>query len=146
MTRVPMPVFPADMPARQRLREFVRTLVNRLVVDHEPAWHGQLIMREMLIPTKACAEFVTDYVRPTFGVLREILRELLPEVSDRQRMLVGFSIVGQVFHYRAARPVITLLMGPEAFQTLDVEALTDHITTFSLSAIDNIVKQTSRGA
>lgn len=144
MTRVPMPTFPDEMPPREKLREFVRMFVNRVAVDHMPAWQGQLIMREMLFPTQACAEFVKDYVRPTFGALREILMQLLPpNVSERKRMMIGFSIVGQVLHYRAARSVVTLLIGPEAFQSLDVETLTEHITTFSLAAIDRIAHEST---
>ncbi len=144
MTRVPMPVWPEGTPPKERLRDFVRMFVNRVAVDHLPIWQGQLIMREMLIPTQACAEFVKDYVRPTFGALREILNQLLPpQVSERKRMLIGFSIVGQVLHYRSARSVVTLLVGPETFQSLDVETLTDHITAFSLAAIERIAQEAS---
>lgn len=136
MTRVPMPTWPEGTPSEQKLRDFIRMFLNRVAVDHEPAWHAQLIMREMLLPTQACVEFVKDYVRPTFAVLREILGELLPpEFSERLRILVAFSIVGQILHYRTTRPVLTLLVGPETFHSFDVDTLTDHITTFSLTAI-----------
>jgi TetR/AcrR family transcriptional regulator, regulator of cefoperazone and chloramphenicol sensitivity len=142
MTRVPMPTWPEGTPAKERLRDFIRMFLNRVAVDHMPIWQGQLIMREMLIPTKACAEFVKDYVRPTFGALRDILSQLLPpNVTDHQKMLIGFSIVGQALHYRAARSVVTLLVGPETFQSLDVETLTEHITAFSLAAIERIAQQ-----
>lgn len=138
-TRVPLPNWPEGTPAKDRLRDFIRMFVNRVAVDHLPIWQGQLIMREMLIPTQACAEFVKDYVRPTFGALRVILDELLPaSVTPHKRMMIGFSIVGQVLHYRAARSVVTLLVGPETFQSLDVETLTDHIYAFSLAAIERI--------
>jgi len=147
MTRVPMPVWPDGTPPKDRLRDFVRMFVNRIAVDHLPIWQGQLIMREMLIPTQACAEFVKDYVRPTFGTLREILNQMLPAgVSERKRMMIGFSIAGQVLHYRAARSVVSLLVGPEAFQAFDVETLTDHIYTFSLAAIERIAQEATREA
>ncbi|MBI3408870.1 MAG: CerR family C-terminal domain-containing protein [Planctomycetes bacterium] len=120
--------------------------LNRVAVDHEPAWHAQLIMREMLLPTKACAEFVKEYVRPTFGVMQEILGELLPgDFPARRKLLIGFSIAGQILHYRTARPVLTMLLGPETFQSLDVETLTDHITAFSLAAIERFAKQDEVG-
>jgi AcrR family transcriptional regulator len=136
IARVPMPAWLAGTPPEQKLRDFVRMFLNRVAVDREPAWHGQLIMREMLMPTKACLEFVKDHVRPTFEVLGQILRELLPaDVPERTRVLIGFSIVGQILHYRSARPVLVMLVGPETFQSFDVETLTDHITDFSLAAI-----------
>src|SRR4051812_11591786 len=71
--RVPLPDWSPATPPAVKLGDFVRMFLHRVVVDHEPAWHTQLIMREMLLPTQACAEFVKDYVRPTFGALREIL-------------------------------------------------------------------------
>jgi len=141
-TRVPMPTWAESTPAEQKLRDFVRMFLSRVVVDHEPAWHGQLIFREMLLPTKACMEFVKEYVRPTFHVLGQILSEMLPaDTPQRKRVLIGFSIVGQILHYRTARPVVSLLVGPEMFQSFDVETLTEHITEFSLAAIRRACEQ-----
>jgi AcrR family transcriptional regulator len=136
VARVPMPTWPERTAPERKLRDFVRMFLTRVAVDHEPAWHGQLIMREMLLPTKACLQFVKDHVRPTFEVLGQILRELLPShVAEQTRVLIGFSIVGQILHYRSARPVLVMLVGPDTFQSFDVDILTDHITEFSLAAI-----------
>ncbi len=144
MAQAPMPEWPQGTPPQEKLRDFVRMFVNRVAVDHEPAWHAQLIMREMLLPTQACAEFVKNYVQPTIEILRGILNDLLPaSVPERKRMMIGFSIVGQILHYRSARPALTLLVGSEAFRSFDVETLTEHITTFSLAAIDAIARQAS---
>ena len=135
LERVPLPTWPDGTHPEVKLRDFIRMFLNRVAVDHEPAWQIQLVMREMMMPTKACAEFVKNYARPTFAVLRGILEELLPNASERTRQLIGFSIVGQVLHYRTTRPVIILLVGQDVFQSFDIEALTDHITKFSLAAI-----------
>jgi AcrR family transcriptional regulator len=141
LSSVPMPVWPEGTPPETQLRDFVRMFLNRVVIDREPAWHGQLIMRELTLPTKACSEFVKDYARPNFEVLGRILRALLPpEVPERTRLMIGFSIVGQILHYRSARPVIVMLMGPEAFASLDVETLTNHITDFSLAAMAHVAQ------
>lgn len=139
IARVPLPTWPDGIPPETKLRDFIRMFLNRVAVDHVPAWHAQLVMREMLMPTQACAEFVKAYVRPTVGVLRGIVDEMLPaSVPERNRMLIGFSIVGQMLHYRTARSVLTLLVGPETFQALDVETLTEHITAFSLAAVERL--------
>lgn len=145
MERVPMPTWPDGTPAKQKLRDFIRMFLNRVAVDHEPAWHTQLIMREMLMPTQACVEFVKQFVRPTFEVLRQTIASMLPgNVSERKRMMVGFSIVGQILHYRTTRPVLTMLVGPEIFGSLDVDTLTEHITSFSLAAIERIARESSK--
>jgi TetR/AcrR family transcriptional regulator, regulator of cefoperazone and chloramphenicol sensitivity len=144
--RVPMPVWPAATAPEAKLRDFIRMFLNRVAVDHQPAWHTQLIMREMLLPTEACAEFVKDYVRPTFDVLRAILREMLPaDVSERQQFLLGSSIIGQVLHYRTARPVIALLIGQEVFDALDVDTLTEHITAVSRAALEQFSSRRRAG-
>jgi TetR/AcrR family transcriptional regulator, regulator of cefoperazone and chloramphenicol sensitivity len=141
-TRAPLPTWPDGTPPEQKLRDFIRMVLNRVVVDHEPAWHGQLIFREMLLPTKACMEFVKEYVRPTFHALGQILSEMLPaDMPQQKRVLIGFSIVGQILHYRAARPVVSMLVGPEMFQSFDVETLAEHITEFSLAAIQRVCEQ-----
>jgi AcrR family transcriptional regulator len=141
-TRVPLPIWPDGTAPEQKLRDFIRMFLNRVAVDHEPVWHGQLIFREMLLPTKACMEFVKEYVRPTFHVLGQILSEMLPaDTPQRKRVMIGFSIVGQILHYRTARPVVSMLVGPEMFQSFDVETLTEHITEFSLAAIQRMHEQ-----
>jgi AcrR family transcriptional regulator len=133
---VPMPVWPEGTPARDRLRDFVRVFLTRLLNPDRPAWHTLLIMREVSDPTPgACSEFVHNFVRPTFEILKTILRDLLPdEVPEEKRHLIGASIVGQCLHYHHARHIMPLLLGAEA-RSNDVERLADHITEFSLAAL-----------
>ena len=142
LQRVPLPDWPAGTPAAERLRGFIRTFLQRVAVDSEPAWHPRLIMREMADPTPACAELVREFVRPTSGVLHGILRDMLPaDVSERKVVLCMFSVIGQCLHYRFARPVIRLLLGEEEFGKLDVETLTEHVCEFSLAAIRSLARQ-----
>jgi AcrR family transcriptional regulator len=132
----PLPAMAADTPPADKLRAFIAAFVNRVVVDHEPAWHGRLMMRELFQPTAACIEFVREYVRPTFETLLGILAEFLPAaVPEVKRHQVAFSIVGQCLHYRLARPVIKLLVGADEFRTYDARVIGDHIAQFSLAAL-----------
>src|SRR5262249_47967902 len=124
---VPMPEWAPGTPPEQKLHDFITMFLQRVAVDREPAWCPQLIMRELARPTAMCAEFVREFARPNFAMLASILRELLPDVPEVKRRLVGFSIAGQVLHYRFARPVVTLLVGPEEFKTYDVALLSEHI-------------------
>src|SRR5262249_45113140 len=135
---VPDPQWQPGTPPEQKLRDFVTTFLQRVVVDREPAWHARLIMREMSQPTPACTQFVRDFARPTFEMLSGILAQLLPAAPEAKRRLCGFSIVGQILHYRFARPVLTHLIGAEAFRALDVAVLAEHITEFSLAALERL--------
>ncbi len=136
----PMPQWPEGTPARVRLRDFIRVFLTRLIVQKRPDWHTRLIMREVADPTPgACSEFVSNFVRPTFNVLSSILRDLLPdEVPADKRFLIAASIAGQCLHYHHSRHVIRLLAGEETFRDLDLDRLTDHITAFSLAAIEGM--------
>lgn len=135
MDRVPLPTFEPDLAARERLYVFVLTMLNRVAVDHEPAWHAQLLMREMVFPTRACAEFVRDFVRPMHDLLMSILVELIPEVPPQRRWLCAASIVGQCLHHRFGRAVMSELSGGSSVLRFSVETLARHITDFSLAAL-----------
>ncbi len=137
MDRVPLPELSPDMPARERLFVFVSTLLNRVVVDHEPAWHAQLVMREMVFPTRACAEFVRQFVRPMHGMLMSIVTELMPGATQQQRWLTTASIVGQCLHHRFGRAVMTELSSSAPGMRFSVATLARHITDFSLAAIEH---------
>jgi len=143
-SEVPLPQWEPGTPATMKLRDFIRTMLNRVAVDRTPEWPGKLIMRELAQPTDACAEFVREFARPNFEMLLGILQDLLPtEVSPAKRQLIVFSIMGQILHYRFARPIITLLVGEEQFRALDAERLTEHITGFTLAALSGFGVQGS---
>lgn len=136
MEQFPIPSFPQDLPAAEKLRRFIRVLLTRMVLDECPAWHIQLMMRELLQPTAACMEMVRDFIRPNFDALLGILGEILPEDTPLdKRHLICFSIVGQCLHYRVARPVVRLLIAPEELATYDVDRLAEHIAEFTLAAL-----------
>src|SRR5262245_6414644 len=120
LSRVPMPEWPAGTSALVKLRDFIRTFLRRLIIDHGPDWQPRLIMRELIDPTEACAAMVEGQIRPTFGILKGILDELLPaDTPPIKRRLIAFSIVGQILHYRLARPILVRLVGEEEFRRYD---------------------------
>ena len=48
---------------------------------------------------------------------------------------MAFSVIGQCLHYRMARACAERLIGPQSFQALDLDYLTDHITSLCLAAL-----------
>src|SRR5262245_26425970 len=114
LERVPAPVWAPGTPPERKLRDFIHTFLRRVVEDHEPNWPCRLIMREMYQPTDVCRHFAEDFAKPNFGQLQQILNELLPASTPPvRRHLIGFSIIGQILHYRFARPVAMFIVGPE---------------------------------
>ncbi|HEY2837649.1 MAG TPA: CerR family C-terminal domain-containing protein [Pirellulales bacterium] len=133
---VPMPEWAPGTPAAEHLRDFIHTFLRRLLEDERPAWHRQLMLRELATPTEASGQVVEDYIRPMAMVLKGILTEMLPAgVTEDEAFLVGFSIVAQCLFYHLHEPISSRLMGEEAYRQLTVDRLTDHIARFSLAAI-----------
>jgi AcrR family transcriptional regulator len=133
--RVPLPEWPAGIPAETRLRDFIRTIANRMIGNDRPRWHTQLILREMTHPTAACSEWVQEQIRPTSKVLGAILKDLLPGASDRTISLTAFSIMGQILFHKVFKPIVTLLVGQEESSAYDAELLAAHIARFTLGAL-----------
>jgi TetR/AcrR family transcriptional regulator, regulator of cefoperazone and chloramphenicol sensitivity len=134
--QVPMPEWDPAMPATERLRAFVHTMLSRMLYAERPAWHLGLMLRELASPTAACAEVVDDYIRPMAEELEKILADLLPPGTQRsQAYLTGFSIVGQCLFYYVHRPIAELLIGVDEYRQLSIDRLADHIATFSLTAL-----------
>lgn len=134
-SEVPMPAWEPGTPAATRLRDFIRTFLQRIAVRREPTWHGMLILREMFQPTDACKFLVEEHIGPTCRLLQGILAELLPGVPESRRRLIGFSVVGQCLFYRMGHHIVPLVVGAEEFRSYDVDRLTDHITSFTLAAL-----------
>ncbi|MFN4259435.1 MAG: CerR family C-terminal domain-containing protein [Gemmataceae bacterium] len=133
---VPLPDWGEETPPERKLRDFIRVMIERVVVSDAPTWHLQLIMREMVEPTAACEVLVNENIRPMAQVMSGILAELLPaDMPEHQRFLFAFSIVGQCLFHRTHRPIIALLVGEDGFRKYTGEVLAEHITQFTLAAL-----------
>jgi AcrR family transcriptional regulator len=131
-----LPQWEPNTPPAEKLRDFIRVMVGRILKSNRPAWHTQLMMRELAQPTSACTEWVRDYVRPMADVLFQVLTELLPPDTPRWKVsMTGFSIVGQILHYAQNRPVVALLVGDENLRHFNPDAVAEHIAAFSLAAL-----------
>lgn len=128
---VPLPPAPTD-----QLRCFIHHfLCHVLAIDHPEDWRHRLMLREMLHPTSASDILIREAIRPKFECLQAILGQLCPDADERRRNALAFSVIGQCLHYRMGRPIAERLIGREAFAALDLDYLTDHITSFCLAAL-----------
>lgn len=135
--QVAFPEWTQNTPPEKKLRDFVHTLLKRILLSENP-WSHRLMLRELVEPTRACLELVQEYVRPMHELLQAILAELLPEVPTERRVLIGYSIFGQILVYRTHQEFIRQLMGLSAIAEIDVAALADHIAQFSLAGIESV--------
>ena len=128
------PVPPPGTPPVERLRGFLREMVTRMHAPASPT-AMKLMMREMADPGKAADVVVNEFIRPVAFALRDILRELLPDLDEQRVLMVGFSVMGQCLFYRQNRPVAELIFGKQAVAALDVDAVAEHVTRFTLAAL-----------
>jgi hypothetical protein len=93
------------------------------------------MLREMITPSSACEVLVREAIRPRFERLMGIMRKACPDAEERRLHALAFSVIGQGLHYKLARPVSERLVGSAAYAALDLDFLSDHITTFTLAAL-----------
>ena len=128
-------VFLQGTPADQLRRYIYHFLSNVLSLSRENSWHHALILREMLRPTSASEILVRESIRPRFDRLMGLMRRVCPGADERRLHALSFSVIGQCLHYKMARAVSVRLVGAQAYELLDLEFLTDHITSFCLAAL-----------
>lgn len=122
------------LPADERLRAFLRVFLTRVAgAGEKGSWLAQIMAREMEDPTPAMDLVVEQVIAPRMAYLGEAIAELLDcPVSDPRVNRCFASIQGQCLIYRPhlVRERFLKITGP-----LDIEALTHHITEFSLAGI-----------
>ncbi len=146
--RWPMPDWPAEVSADERLRSFIRTFLQRLLSPTTEEWQVRLILREVVEPTRAGAELVQEGFEPLFEVLLDILRHLLPAPTPRHQLQqLGFSVIGQCVFYRFHQRIVGLLIEPdERERHFQVESLGEHIYGVTRAAIDRKTREWDRDA
>ncbi len=126
----------ASMAAADRLRLFVTAFLSRMLDEGRPAWHGKLMAREMAEPTAALDTLVEETVRPNYGLISGIVRELLgPDADESTIRRCSLSIIGQCVFLHFARPVISRVLPHQRFDANAVAQFAEHITRFSLGGL-----------
>ena len=137
----PLPAWPQDASAEVRLHGFIHTMLTRMIGGKSTPWEQRLMLREVLHPTAALRDLDEEYFRPHFEMLLSILRELLPDsVTIEQLRKIGFSIVGQCLYYRIAGDVVDMMTPVNERDQFSVEALAEHITSFTLASLQGICR------
>jgi len=129
-----LPEWEPGTPPVEKLRVFIRTMLRQM---HGPvrASSLQLMMREMANPSPAAEAVVAQFIRPMAHGLYAIVTEMFPDLPEKTRLMIAFSVVGQCLFYRQNRKVSELLFDKERIETLDLESVTEHVSKFTLAAL-----------
>jgi AcrR family transcriptional regulator len=143
--RWPMPDWPPDVDADERLRAFIRVFLQRLLSSTTEDWQIRLILREVVEPTRAGEELVREGFFPFFEVLESILRHLVPAATPAHRLhQLGFSLIGQCVFYRFHQRIVALMISPdERAEHFQLESLGRHIYFVTRAAIDRMAHESA---
>lgn len=123
-------------PPERRLYLHVRTLLEHMFREGKPTAMTQLMQQELLAPTAALDRLVEQSVRRVQAGLEDILKSLMPQgVSKLQLKRAAMSVSGQVHSYHLMLPLIERLNPEETFLSGDLDEIAQHITQFSLAAL-----------
>lgn len=136
-----------DATPEQKLRGFVRSLLQRIFDEGRPGWHIKIMAREMLEPTQALDMIVEEGARPYHHALASIVRDLLGRSAGEEAVrLCTLSILGQCAYYHHARQVLARLYQEQTYGKDDIERLTDHIVIFSMEGARRFAGETDGGS
>jgi AcrR family transcriptional regulator len=120
-----------------RLRTWIAQMLRQVLgMEAYPTWHHDVMMREMLRPTRASETLVREVIGPRFQRLRSIIAAICPGLDARALHAFCFSVVGQCLFYKMTRDMASRLIGREAFGALDQEYLARHISGVMLAALE----------
>lgn len=128
-----------------RLKAFIRTFLLRILGDGVPDWHGRVIAREIVEHSEALDPMVTNSIQPLYIYLKEIMDQLLSrdpadQSCQEQAFLCAMSVLGQCLNHFTGQNIVSRIK-PEGFNQLDIERITEHITSFSLGGIQEIKRR-----
>jgi AcrR family transcriptional regulator len=131
---------PPDAAPEERLRALVRSFLHKMLDSGELGYAGQILLMEMANPTEAIDPIKRDAIDPLRKRMISILRELLGEAMEEQDVVFcALSVIHQCMGFGLRRGKL-----PPPLQTFErnglVEALSEHITAFSLAGIAAVKK------
>jgi AcrR family transcriptional regulator len=130
-------------PPEERLGIFISRFIGRVQECHEGEifWFRKLIARELLKPTEGLDMVAEEGIRPIFKTLSAIIREILGKGATEDTInLCCASIVGQSLFFFYAQPMIMRLFPAKNYA--GTQLIADHITRFSLNAINKFAVNT----
>ena len=132
----PLPVWSNDTPAAARLRDFTRHMLESTSKKDRNSWQFKLMFQEMVNPTGVLSEIVSDFVRPHFAMLLQILDDLVPpDVPLGVRQRLGFTVISHCAFYHLHSAVVGLLVSSDDLEShFGLDQLSDYITSVTLAA------------
>ena len=132
----------ATLSAEERFARYIRNFLFQIAEDGPDCLHSRIMAREMIEPTRALDHLVNDFIRPQHQWFQGLIREITgPGFTVAEIRLIANSAISQVLFYKHCGTVIERLHGSALLTPARLEMLADHITAFSLAAIQTLALQ-----
>lgn len=123
----------------EKLGGFIEALLLTVLHKDRSNWREMIMGREMIDPTKALNIVIDDLIKPRFQQLYGIVKTLLGGNANEETVRrCCLSITGQCLYYRFCQPVVLQLNPQQTYDRAGIEKLAEHITEFSLHALNQL--------
>ena len=125
-----------------------RANLYRLLDQGPDAWHGKLMLWEMIEPTGALDSLLQQTIRPLYVRLEGIVTELLGPAATPERVRMGIvSTLAQCMVYRTMGPLLSRVQpGSTDFTDERIEGLADHVTRMMVAGLRGYASPADAGA
>jgi len=118
---------------------WLRWYLERLLLSPETRTAWRLIGRELHDPSEVFDMLSKTFMRPVFGALEQLVGAVLgPNIDEVLVRRTALSVIAQCLIYLMGKPMVDRLF-PNAIYTKDhLDAIADHIITFSIAGVHEI--------
>lgn len=130
-------------PPEKVLRGIIFGMCRRMMASERPSWAFRLMAHEMSRPTPAFDTVIEETISPSYLRLRITLGAILRLPPDHATTrMCAHSVIGQIIHYVASRPVIAKVWPDLTMTKENIDMLAEHICEFSLSSVKKFARKT----
>jgi AcrR family transcriptional regulator len=131
---------PADAPAAERLRVYIRALFEEIFCcagdSSRQVQLSTIYLSEMAHPSEVLDRIVTEHLEPDARELYNIVGDLLARSPDDPRTIdCAASVVGQILYYYHAGPIVSRLHPDRPPVPERLDTLVEHVWTFAMGGI-----------
>jgi len=129
--------WPPGTPVAEKLRTWVRHVVEAVTAEEEDDWQDVLVTRELRDPTPACEDTLRRRIHEDLEPLFDIIDEVFgPELPSPERWRLIFSVLGQCLFYDTHSQAIRFIMANDAEgRACEPGHIAEHISAMFLAAI-----------
>jgi AcrR family transcriptional regulator len=120
----------------EQLRQFIESFLMNLLLQDTHSLLTKLITRELVEPSGAIQNIITNDIMPQHRRLAVLVRAIAGEgLSDEEVQQCNFSIIGQALFYAHNRPINELIAPAVRYDEAGIRHIAEHIHRFTLGAL-----------